>query len=755
MPTDQEILTLYAQVKTIIDGTTATPVIVNPESRFVVVTYWWGRGNDNRNTARPCGEFYERTLEDSVMRLVSYPPNVGSYKDALLKDRQFAKFMRGRVEKYLREARDYVRSGKPVVSGYQERTLRDVTVIVLDALFSVVKDCVPHVKTLQTLIVELADLRAAFSEQEANNVVTPEITKKFKQELEALAQRKQTAKGLIKTAIRPAVNALYSKLLYAPPLKYEVMIANWEAACRSAGCNYMAVEYPEFARPGGYQLAINAKPRFIQKALSLCGDRGVLYIDGDMTINHYPAIFDMKDVDMMARGWHVDPRASYKHIDQSLAVDPYVFETSGGTMFFGTTPESQALLNYWIQTSEVPLQFGKADDRLLSLVFNTKRLLLPMKIVQLPVEYLWLTLDYDFSIENIDHDHIFIEHPECLTSEDTATDRGASSSRSPKFYAGWDEVVNRSEFLMERVLFDEPAQIEAFKPYLEYLANATYFPGDDLEGEQPFYVVPYEKGFGKFQATVDANNAAAAALPPLQAIAGSELTIVLTEEGFVSMTAANQERIRHIAAQNRIPELQGGASVSTSTVDVFAPARSTQQLTPTTIIPYILQALDAGVSVRVLPSNSDVQMVERFTKATQAYPRTEFIFVNASQDTRWHQYYQFQIDVNQPIYMKAGCRHLRDLVALCGSWNDMTTIYRDAYQLLSRIRTYFIQLPKTHVGGGDDTTMTAADEAMRIMYQGFGMMGGVVGGGANRKRRSATRRRKQHRRTLKRFRRSH
>ena len=36
--------------------------IVNNTSRFVVVTYWWGRGNLNRNLARPCLSFYEDLL---------------------------------------------------------------------------------------------------------------------------------------------------------------------------------------------------------------------------------------------------------------------------------------------------------------------------------------------------------------------------------------------------------------------------------------------------------------------------------------------------------------------------------------------------------------------------------------------------------------------------------------------------------------------------------------------------------------------
>ena len=48
-----------ADLNRIISATEAEPTIVNPESTFVVVTYWWGRGNLNSNTARPCISFYE------------------------------------------------------------------------------------------------------------------------------------------------------------------------------------------------------------------------------------------------------------------------------------------------------------------------------------------------------------------------------------------------------------------------------------------------------------------------------------------------------------------------------------------------------------------------------------------------------------------------------------------------------------------------------------------------------------------------
>jgi hypothetical protein len=226
---------------------------------------------------------------------------------------------------------------------------------------------------------------------------------------------------------------------YLNPLTFEEMINGWELECRKIGCNFMSVEYPEFAQPGGYQLAINAKPLFIQKALELCAPQGVLYIDGDMYVRKYPNVFDIQDIDFMARGWWIDPRASCQ-MEESIMYDPYTFETSGGTMFFSQSKEANFLIKKWISESSKPYNKGKADDRILSLVFNTNKLLCNMKLIQLPIEYLWLSLDYDNRmLELYDYSKIsqsiFIEHPECLTSEDSASGAGACSDRTPKFYS--------------------------------------------------------------------------------------------------------------------------------------------------------------------------------------------------------------------------------------------------------------------------------------------------------------------------------
>jgi hypothetical protein len=56
------------RLKDIIAATKASPVIVNPASKFVVVTYWWGGDRQNANTQRPCPEDIGDYVKDDLMR---------------------------------------------------------------------------------------------------------------------------------------------------------------------------------------------------------------------------------------------------------------------------------------------------------------------------------------------------------------------------------------------------------------------------------------------------------------------------------------------------------------------------------------------------------------------------------------------------------------------------------------------------------------------------------------------------------------
>ena len=47
------------KLRNIIEKKVITPTIINEDSNFVVVTYWWGRDVKNQNTSRPCISFFE------------------------------------------------------------------------------------------------------------------------------------------------------------------------------------------------------------------------------------------------------------------------------------------------------------------------------------------------------------------------------------------------------------------------------------------------------------------------------------------------------------------------------------------------------------------------------------------------------------------------------------------------------------------------------------------------------------------------
>ena len=59
----------FHKIKSIIDKTKDKPTIINPGSNFVVVTYWWGRGNNNKNTTRACGVFHEQFFDNVILMI--------------------------------------------------------------------------------------------------------------------------------------------------------------------------------------------------------------------------------------------------------------------------------------------------------------------------------------------------------------------------------------------------------------------------------------------------------------------------------------------------------------------------------------------------------------------------------------------------------------------------------------------------------------------------------------------------------------
>lgn len=415
--TDADRIRAAQQVIDIVENTVLpSPTIVNPNSKFVITTYWWGRGNMNNNVKHPCAAYEKEEISEITKEVADY-----DYIKKMSDQDRLAE-IKAEVEASMKSTRD--------------KKVKDVA------------------KKLD------------ISEDEA---------------------RKR----------------LYSE---TPALKFEEMISRFESDCRKVNCNFLTMEYP-FGRPL-YQAAINGKPVFIKKAIEACKGKGpggtdlaVVYIDGDMRANVYPAIFDMDGIDFMARGWNIDPRSSKKYIENKVCFDPYIFETSGGIQYFANTPASLDLLDTWTLSNLA--NPGKADDRVISMAFNVFKYQCPLSYIQLPIEYLWLTDLYLYQDpKNTGVEKSVIEHPECLTAEDSA--EGASASRTPDNYTYLVEGATHCERLggkfYEYVFFPTKELRATLGPYLDYLSSAK-----NADDELLFEVVPFDQKYGRHQAVADKN----------------------------------------------------------------------------------------------------------------------------------------------------------------------------------------------------------------------------------------------------------
>ena len=503
------------------------PTIINKDSNFVVVTYWWGRGNLNRNTQRPCPEDRDEVIESEGI------------KEYLLKD--------------------------------LKKTNPGATVADIDP---------------SEIINEL----------------------------------------------KSAIKAYNMK--WKDPIKFETMIDNWIDCCRNHSCNYLAEEYPEFAVKGGYQHAINFKPYFIDLALQASYPRGVLYIDGDMKIRLYPAVCDIKGVDYMARGWNVDPRP---RPTGGVCFDPYILETSGGTMFFGNTHNGRELLKSWQRaTLKSP---GKADDRIISMEITMKSLLAPLSTIQLPIEYLWLDMDYDVLKRQhrslTTSKNISITHPECLTGEDRAASEGAASNRYPRSYDRYvsNLIECRKEIVYEYIHFDKKEQVGPFRQYFNWLKKH----GNDVT------LVPYDKFYGSHNSTAKRNTSL---LQHVQIKIHEEIVIV-SQHDFqtVSLHKVSSE---HEALVTCLKYILNGQHA------IYVPSKF-------------------GTSVRTVLSKAITEGLDFVTKN-----------VSKSKE-RAKPDYHLKLEQGYPIYFGPHNKVLKHLLLISDSLKKLESIFDESYIFLTRI----------------------------------------------------------------------
>lgn len=708
----------YELLQKIIATKEVRPTIINTDSKFVVITYWWGRGVLNKNTARPCMEFYEKILTRPFEQLKRILDN--TFLDTLTSSEKVEEWIKTNPELsefYNKKSMYYVGERKDMFETYRNKIINFAATNFFEQM--------KLAKAIQVVQLKLRIQKIKFDKLANKN-----SNDTLLETIQNLTNEYTRLQASLKTGIRPTIANIEKELIFREPITYDQMIHNWEQKCIAANCNYMAIEYPEFAKQGGYQMAINAKPLFIQKALQSCDGRAVVYIDGDMTMNRYPHIFDMDDIDFMARGWHMDPRASWSYLTH-ITVDPYVFETSGGIMYFSNSLESHNLLQGWIQESGKPHQQGKADDRIISLIFNTKRLLAPMKIIQLPIEYLWLSMSYDEYVEHMDRDEIYVEHPECLTSEDTATSSGASSNRSAKFSGAISHPYPKSEMLYERAMFPTKEMADQFRPWLNYLNEAVYNEDDagefdpDLIGEQPFYIVPFDSGFGKLQSVYD-TNMADISLPPLYPYNKGLRTVKpgdkLNPKERIVASPANINSI--IVPEGHTLEFvnyKGSGAGANSIYNVVA-IDDTVRINVIDI-PTILKHLVNGKNVLYTPTDNkdDIDHIQQVINSA-AGRRLEFIFTDKNMDLSDHMRFHYVINTAKPVFIRAGNPILIMAIALLTNTVEaFERVLAGKYQFISRIRIHVMKARRAMAGGGaregvNDATDRNTDVALEFLY---------------------------------------
>ena len=266
--------------------------------------------------------------------------------------------------------------------------------------------------------------------------------------------------------------------------------------CIGLNINYCMIEIPEFAVKGGYQKAINFKPLFIKYMMVRYPTLLICTLDTDMHPVRYPYLFENPDYDFIVFNWNSEPRTINGPIS---CYTPYTLRTSGGLICMRYGQETMRLAEEWADYSvRYP---GKADDRTITAVFESRKYIERLRCLWVPMEYLWIPyfyeLEFDYKVSKQDaklfgkkvdksgysvreytvqelfdvkNSDVMIVHPEALTEEEVAASEGADPDRVPYiwyYYSGIKRrcLSNKNKLVINPTLFCTSAKhIEELTP---------------------------------------------------------------------------------------------------------------------------------------------------------------------------------------------------------------------------------------------------------------------------------------------------
>lgn len=174
---------------------------------------------------------------------------------------------------------------------------------------------------------------------------------------------------------------------------YDKQIYDLAESCDKVKCNYYLVEIPQFAQKGMYQEAIGYKPEFIKRVLNHYREYGktVIYIDSDIIVLKYPALFDT-DNDFFS--------LNYMAYDTSCYAPTEVW-LPGGLLGYANTNVGRKMLDMFIE--EMRTKKSLAEDKVLSGLMTSKYMVINSRCCWVPENYMWIFTTHEYDTDELEY----------------------------------------------------------------------------------------------------------------------------------------------------------------------------------------------------------------------------------------------------------------------------------------------------------------------------------------------------------------
>ena len=158
-------------------------------------------------------------------------------------------------------------------------------------------------------------------------------------------------------------------------LTYDQQVERIIKNCQKHKVNYYFMRCPDFEKIP-YQIALGYKPDFIEYCFDLFPKYNCIFIDSDLQLLQYPALFEI-DADCWFINWNEEDYNCY---------NPLQIELPGGIMGFGNNHVGRTLIKILKQ------QFNKkyAEDKSFSGIFTRNFLNIYCRCIWLPITYLYM-----------------------------------------------------------------------------------------------------------------------------------------------------------------------------------------------------------------------------------------------------------------------------------------------------------------------------------------------------------------------------